>query len=240
MEHLNLFNNETAYNTAKDNLETPGVSYAEGENKVFYDPIPPAESTPVDLGLSVKWAAGNLGAMKPEDYGLYFAWGETEGYTNDINDGRVFNWTPYKWCNGSSTSFTKYNDHSSYGIVDNKIVLEPEDDAAVQNLGGKWRMPTKAEYDELLTKTTSTWDTVNGIKGKRYTASNGNSIFIPASGFRSSQNYNVGASGNYWSSSYREKNPLCAWCLFFSTYNSPYTRGDDRCLAYSIRPVLAV
>ena len=98
----------------------------------------------VELGLSVKWATQNVGAVLPEGYGDYFAWGETttKSYYGDN----------YKWCNGSWDNFTKYNTSSKYGTVDNKTRLELEDDAARANWGGAWRMPTEKEWTELHDK----------------------------------------------------------------------------------------
>ncbi|MDY4512770.1 MAG: hypothetical protein SPE10_04900, partial [Paludibacteraceae bacterium] len=109
----------------------------------------------VDLGLSVKWATCNVGASKPEEYGNYYAWGETTTKS-------TYNWSTYKWCNGSKTTLTKYNTSSSYGTVDNKTVLELADDAARANWGGAWRMPTDAEWTELRENCTWTWITKNG------------------------------------------------------------------------------
>ena len=90
----------------------------------------------VDLGLSVKWATCNVGASKPEEYGDYFAWGETQPKSN-------YDWNTYKWCNGSNDTQTKYNTKSNYGTVDNKTTLDLSDDAACANWGGNWRMPQR-------------------------------------------------------------------------------------------------
>ncbi|MCQ2319676.1 MAG: hypothetical protein MJZ90_12290 [Bacteroidales bacterium] len=99
----------------------------------------------VDLGLpsGLLWATCNVGADSPEDYGDYFAWGETETKSD-------YDWDTYKWCNGSYNTLTKYNTKSSYGTVDNKTTLELSDDAARANWGGSWRMPTEAEFQELI------------------------------------------------------------------------------------------
>lgn len=151
----------------------------------------------VDLGLTdeagrtIYWATCNVGADKPEDAGLYFAWGETVGYTSDTNDGRKFDWANYKWMKPGCSSFkniTKYTfadgqtsaDWYSNGefIGDNKKVLDLEDDAAHVNWGGDWRMPTRAEQDQLCTKCTWTWDSTK--KGYTVKGPNGNSIFLPA------------------------------------------------------------
>lgn len=149
----------------------------------------------VDLGLSVKWADMNVGASKPEDYGEYFAWGETD-------PKEVYNWSTYKWCNGSYDSQTKYCIESIFGTVDNKTTLDPEDDVAHVNWGGSWRMPTKAEQDELRNNCTWTWTTQNGVNGYKVVGLNGNSLFLPAAGYRYEDSLRgVGSEGYYWSSS---------------------------------------
>ena len=106
----------------------------------------------VDLGLpsGLKWAKCNVGATSEADYGSYFQWGET---TSDT----VFDWTTYKYCNGSSTTMTKYCTDGSFGTVDNKTTLESEDDAATQIMGSKWRMPTTDEFQELFDETLWAW-----------------------------------------------------------------------------------
>ena len=184
----------------------------------------------VDLGLSVKWATFNVGATKPEEYGDYFAWGETE-------PKEVYDWSTYKWCNGSSSSLTKYCISSIYGTVDNKTTLELSDDAARANLGGNWRMPTKAEQDELRTNCTWTWTTQNGVKGYKVTSkSNGNSIFLPAAGdFYGTSLYDEGSKGYYWSSSLYD-NSSYAYYLSFTSYDvSRYS--NNRFRGQSVRPV---
>ena len=99
----------------------------------------------VDLGLSVRWATCNVGANSPEEYGGYYAWGETE-------EKKDYNWDTYKWCKGSYNTFTKYCTNGSYGLIDNKIELDAEDDVAHVKLGGDWRMPTFDEIKELIEK----------------------------------------------------------------------------------------
>ena len=167
----------------------------------------------VDLGLSVKWATMNVGASSPEEYGEYFAWGET-------TPKDTYKWSTYKWCKGSYNTMTKYCTNSSYGTVDNKSVLDPEDDAAHVNWGGTWRMPTHAEQDELMSKCTWTWMTQNGVKGRLVTGPNGNSIFLPAAGYRGgSLLSNAGSYGHYWSSSLDTDNPFRGWYLYFRPSN---------------------
>ena len=168
----------------------------------------------VDLGLpsGLKWATCNVGATAPEGYGDYFAWGET-------NPKDKYNWSTYKYCNGSETSLTKYNTNSNFGTVDNKTTLDLSDDAARANWGGTWRMPTKAEQDELKNNCTWTWATQNGVNGCRVTSkTNGNSIFLPAAGYRYGTSVNnVGAYGYYWSSSLYESEPSFAYNLYFGS-----------------------
>ena len=150
----------------------------------------------VDLGLpsGTLWATCNIGASSPEDYGDYFAWGET-------TTKNKYNWSTYKWCNGSENTLTKYCTDSSYGIVDNKTVLEPADDAAHVNWGGSWRMPTHDEMKELKDNCAWTWTTQNNVNGYRVTGPNGKSIFLPAAGYCDEMNLiSVGSYGDYWSS----------------------------------------
>ena len=189
----------------------------------------------VDLGLpsGTKWATCNVGASKPEEYGDYYAWGETE-------PKRKYSESTYKWCNGSVRTLTKYNTYSGYGTVDNKTVLDPEDDAARANWGGAWRMPTNDEWTELCNNCTSTeTDDYNGtgVKGQIVTSNiNGNSIFLPAAGYR----YDVellfaGDLDYYWSSSLYGDSPESAWDVYFI---SDLVDGYYRYCGQSVRPVL--
>ena len=188
----------------------------------------------VDLGLpsGIKWATCNVGATTPEEYGGYYAWGETEEKEN-------YDWSTYKWCNGSETTMTKYCASSSYGTVDNKTVLDPEDDVAHVKWGGNWRMPTKAELDELCTNCTWTWTTQNGVKGYKVTSkTNGNSIFLPAAGNRDGANlYDSGSYGYYWSSSLLEGYSYCACYLYFSSGYDVWYYYHSRYHGFSVRPV---
>ena len=162
----------------------------------------------VDLGLPghVMWATCNVGASRPEDYGLYFAWGETKGYAK--GDNHSFDWKNYKWCNGSEDSMSKYCTDASFGIVDNKTVLDAADDAATANWGAGWRMPTEQEIIDLGKYCTVKWINKNyviesvtyyvaGMEVK--SKSNGNSIFLPATGYLSgTKHYEEGLRGEYW------------------------------------------
>ena len=196
-------------------------------------PMPGPVYTPeaVDLGLSVKWASFNLGASAPEGLGNYYAWGETEPKIS-------FTWSNYKWCR-SSTYMTRYNFSSAWGPVDNKYTFKDydyADDAARQALGGEWRIPTYAEWTELMEECTWTWtDNYNdtGMSGQIVTSNKegftGNSIFLPAAycmgenGF-SEDNDSIGKAGLYWSSSLCKSSPDAACMLYF--YEN-YVVGQD-------------
>ena len=185
----------------------------------------------VDLGLpsGTKWATMNVGAGSPEDYGDYFAWGET--LPKD-----VYNWSNLKWYDGNE--FTKYCIDSANGKVDNKTILELSDDAANANWGGDWRMPTKEEQDELRNE--CTWDRVtkNSVKGFTVTGPNGNSIFLPAAGYSSGPGLQgTDSFGFYWSRNLDSDYSVNAYCLYFG---SSYVNSDDysRDFGFSIRPVL--
>ena len=177
----------------------------------------------VDLGLSVKWATMNVGASSPTDYGSYYAWGETRTKSD-------YSWSTYfDSVNGSCFNFVKYDS-------DKKTSLDLSDDAAHANWGGSWRMPTRAELHELREKCTWTWTTQNGVKGYKVSSKrNGNSIFLPAAGYRydSSLRY-AGSDGYYYSSSLNTSD--MAYHLLFE---SGYVRGCqfDRYLGQSVRAV---
>ena len=204
----------------------------------------------VDLGLSVYWASCNLGAGKPVEYGDYYAWGEIDPYYSSQDpltwkDGKTgYNWASYKWCNGSSSTLTKYNTDSSRGNVDNKTVLEPEDDVAHVKLGGKWRMPTEAEWTELKAKCSWTWvENYNGsgINGMLVKATNGNSIFLPAAGYRDGTYFRNTSSyrSMCWSSSLDTLNLYYACYFYFEHFESDKA-GSGRSYRYwglPVRPV---
>ena len=202
----------------------------------------------VDLGLpsGTKWATCNVGASKPEEYGGYYAWGETEEKSN-------YDWSTYKWCNGSYYTMTKYRTDSDNGTVDNKTVLDPGDDVAHVKWGGRWRMPTEAELYELRNKCAWTWTTQNGVNGYRVTGPNGNSIFLPAAGYRDgTDNSGRGSWGGYWSSSLDSYCSNDAYGLYFfdryyfDVFYSDYCIDDNfylppyfcnRSYGRSVRPV---
>ena len=180
----------------------------------------------------MKWAKCNVGAEKETDAGLYFAWGETTGYTaSQVGTDKQFSWSDYKYGN-SSSNLTKYNQS------DGKTVLESADDAASQVMGSDWRMPTDAEFQELIDKTTKKWTQVNGVNGYKFTSKiNGNSIFIPAAGGCGNGSVlNVGSIGDVWSSSLDALGPNGAWSLGFNSGLCGMSNGY-RCIGRSVRGV---
>ena len=167
----------------------------------------------VDLGLSVKWATCNVGTTKPEGYGDYFAWGETRSKS--------------------------YYNGSSYSYYDNPTTLPLSADAARVNWGGKWRMPTMHELEELRSKCTWTWTTQNGVNGYKVTSnSNGNYIFLPAAGYRDLGSlYGAGDYGHYWSSSAygADYSTTALYLYFYSTWKD--RKNDYKAAGRSVRPV---
>ena len=193
-------------------------------------PTAPDELYAVDLGLSVKWAPYNVGATKPEEYGDYFAWGETASKKD-------YKWTNYQFGTSKNGPFSKYVIDSGYGTVDHKIVLDPEDDAAYTNWNGNWRLPSNEEAAELIDNCTWSWTTRNGVKGYKVTGPSGNFIFLPANGMRSGTSLSdAGSKGNYWSSSLSADGAYFASSPFFN--QSEVQSGNNyRYLGLGVRPV---
>ena len=206
----------------------------------------------VDLGLSVKWASFNLGASAPEEYGDYYAWGETEphympGYAQSSSpvwkEGKEgYIWSSYQWSVGSYlTKYCNDPEKGNDGFTDQKTVLDPEDDAATVHLGDEWRIPTFSEFKELALQCTWEWVTVNGINGRKVTGPNGNSIFLPAAGYRGGRYglslSGVGSYGHYAMSLYDPTIPTSAWTLYFNNSKDRTRYSESRCYGMSIRPV---
>ena len=192
----------------------------------------------VDLGLPSRllWATCNVGADKPEGYGDYFAWGETE-------TKNTYNYNTYKWFNnGNYKNIKKYNTKSDHGTVDNKTTLDPEDDAAHVKWGGNWRMPTSAEWQELYSNTNSTWTTKNGVYGRKFTSKKDTTkyIFLPAAGQHTEFGMNsVGSDGRYWSSSLYSSDPGSAYSMYFNSSNVNSQCYNVRINGFQVRPVRA-
>ena len=216
----------------------------------------------------MKWAKCNIGANSEEEAGLYFQWGDTQGYTAEqVGDGeglKAFSWADYKWSvDGSSSNFSKYN------ASDNKTVLDPEDDAAHVNMGGNWRMPTFEEYEELCLNTDIYLVPTEGeeIQGTAQKQSTGTRInwaskaegtvkgvkfykkgdkqtymFVPAYGdaYNGSVQF-VGQDGYLWASSLRSFNATYAWIFGFTAEYSGfgYVGSSSRNRGYPVRGVLA-
>ena len=216
-----------------DDWPTGSSGIPEGWTVVDGNPISIPEA--VDLGLpsGVKWASFNLGASKPEEYGDDYAWGETGPKSN-------YDWSTYKWSMGSNTTLTKYCTDSSNGYngyIDGKTVLDPEDDAAHVTLGGKWRMPTNTEWQEIMENCTWEWPYYYGLYGYLVTGPNGNSIFLPAAGCQDvNGSFGVGDYGYYWSSSLCTDYPNDAWVVAFRS-NYVHRINDSRVYGQSVRPV---
>ncbi len=220
----------------------------------------------VDLGLpgGVKWATCNVGAEKPEDAGLFFAWGEVDGFNpDDAENTRSYNWASYKWmaagqsnqsyctkytCKDGKTTCSWYSKGSYVGSVvegttyTNQTTLLPEDDAATQSWGTDWCIPTPQQFADLVNAayTTTSYEEQNGVMGLKITSkSNGNSIFLPAVGYRyNSSTMLKGTYGGYWSSQISTSASYNAVSLAFGKSTPVDAKNTDyRYYGQSIRPV---
>ena len=183
----------------------------------------------IDLGLpsGTLWANCNIGANAPEEYGDYFAWGETKPKS-------TFNWANYKWCDSEKAKLelTKYCNNERYGTVDNKTELDPENDAATVNWGSNWRMPSSEQMKELLEYTTYEWVTQNGVYGNLMTSKiNGNSIFLPTRDWSNGDIYSY-----FWSRSLDTDNSQNA-CILYSFWGLMNRENHPRYCGYNVRPV---
>lgn len=196
------------------------------------------QPTYVDLGLpsGLLWATYNIGANSPEENGDYFAWAETQPKS-------IYSWDTYQYCKGSNKTLIKYCNNANYGyngFFDNLTTLEAYDDAATANWGSGWHIPTQAEWQELLNNTTSVWTTQNGVNGRLFVATNGNSLFLPAGGFFGSSLSNVGTGGNYLSRSLNTNGfPYCTYALFISSGDCYLYNNNFRCQGLSVRAVFS-
>ncbi len=242
------------------------VNFVKKEVVVPQDTTPSSNHTYVDLGLpsGTLWATYNIGATKPEEYGDYFAWGETE-------PKEVYDWSTYKYAKASGAwdldSLTKYNFGNYYdGVVDSLSTLLPEDDAATANWGSEWRMPTIEEQRELIEECYWVW--TNGYNGSDvsghivYKAKNENDkgkvsypggnyesedysladahVFFPAAGYRFGSGVDgVGDDGSYWSSSLLEKSESYARYLDFIEEYAGWNYDSFRRIGFPVRAVRA-
>lgn len=184
----------------------------------------------VDLGLpsGLLWASCNVGASNPEEYGSYFAWGETQPKS-------VYDWETYAYYDYSRGRFTKYCNYEDFGIVDNLSTLQASDDAATAIIGNGARIPTADEWQELQNNCTSEWTTKNEVSGRLFTGSNGNTIFLPAAGIiGGSEPYGAGYGGSYWSSSLCTDYANNAWYFHL---DGAYMENYDRYIGRPVRPV---
>ena len=226
-----LFPNATANVDLKSNTSKM-ITFEGGveANKIYYKHISDMEFAPlnweeyeeenlingheyVDLGLSVKWATCNVGASSPEDYGNYYAWGDIV----------------------TKTSYTSSN-FSTKDLQINDISGNAQYDAATVNWGGTWRIPTKDEINELRNNCTWTWTTQNGVNGYKVEGNNGNSIFLPAAGYRTTILKDAGSKGCYWSSTNYDF--ISNYAISLTIKDGYYTNGGNaRDNGRSIRPV---
>ena len=197
----------------------------------------PSKHQYVDLGLSVKWATCNIGATKPEEHGDFFSWGETE-------NKRINKWETYKYSEGAPKALTKYCSNPDYAWqkkVDSISVLYLEDDVAHIKWGGTWRIPTRAQIEELLDNCTWTWTTMNDVNGYKVTSKkpgySDKSIFLPVTGeYEDGKILNYRQHGYYWSRDCGTVTSETAYTL------EVYTKGasreiQPRCKSLAVRPV---
>ena len=181
----------------------------------------------VDLGLSVKWANKNLGAMTAERPGLFLSWGE-------LNPKIDYLFDRYEFYNKSSRSYQNIGTDIS----------ATQYDAAYSHSGGKYRMPTQAEMQELLDRCTITNEVFKGVDGFRVTGPNGNSIFMPASGYKYIESIKFTSDGSqnkkcgfYWTSEPLSNSKISAYSLIMGTDGARTITSFDRASGLVIRPV---
>lgn len=198
------------------------------ENSPDSDLVENSATNAIDMGVSVKWADKNVGASRPEIYGAYYAWGGTWKKSE-------YSWFTYDFSNDNNGyEFWKYNTKESYGYIDSIIVLEEQDDVASQLLGKKWRIPTAEEWQELIDNCSWKSGKLNNIYGMYVTASNGNTIFLPAAGHKydGMRYYSEGSYCDYWSSTLNSEYPREAVGM-----RNGHIHNDYRYNGFSIRAV---
>ena len=240
-----LFPNATANVDMKsDNNKKVNFEGGVEANKIYYKHVSDMEFYPltwedyeeetntingheyVDLGLpsGLLWATCNVGANSPEEYGNYYAWGETSTKSN------------YSSSNCPTYGLT-ISQLQSQGYIDGEGNLTAQHDAATANWGGDWRMPTYDELQELITSCTWTWTTQNGVNGSNVEGPNGNSIFLPITGYRGGSSCYAVVSGFYWSSTPFESYDDDAYVLNISS-DGHIVGSFTRYFGQSVRPVI--
>ena len=244
MKYLKLFDTESDYKAYRDGVVggyiKPNVSLCDDNGNVYYNYSPFNGYDYVDLGLpsGTLWATCNVGATKPTEYGLYFQWGDTVGYTAaQVGTGEgqkkfASDWSDYKW--GVNPNFMKYTTTGE--------TLELEDDAAHVNMGGDWHMPTPTQIQELINtaNTTSTWTTQDGVNGRLFTSKSdpSKSIFIPAAGGAwNGSVHNIGDEADVWASMLGTVGVIYGQYLSFGS-GFAYLGNSDRCYGFSVRGVV--
>ena len=246
MKFIQVFDTDTKYKIYRNSIwyAKPNVSYSRDVKEVHYN-YPPTfilnanghEYVDLDLPSGTRWATMNVGASKPSDYGKYFQWGDTQGYTKDqVGTGsgkKAFLETDYKWSiNGSTSNFSKYTTSGA--------TLELADDAANANMGGDWHMPTPTQIQELINNTTSTLTTQDGVNGRLFTSKkdSSKSIFIPAADLAWDGAFSGSGDGGYvWSSMLGASSASNGQYLYF--YSSNVNLKElYRCNGCSVRGVL--
>ena len=202
-KYLKKFDTHTEYETyiEGENVILPNVSYCDDNKDVHYNPIVPdpyGGHDYVEIG-GIKWATMNIGASSITDAGLYFQWGDTQGYTAaQVGVDKTFDLANYKYSDNGTTAMTKYND------IDEKANLEASDDAAKVLWGGNWRTPTSQDIDTLIGAVDAEWVVEyqgSGINGVVciYKVDSSNVLFLPACGVcRDDELQNVNYEGLYW------------------------------------------
>ena len=241
-QYLKLFKNQADYEAAS---EKPPVSHIIEEVEVIQNIDPYGGHDYVEIG-GLKWATMNIGANSITDKGLFFQWGDTQGYTAaQVGSGsgqKYFGWADYKYGNGGSSE----SDMTKYNSTDSKTVLDASDDAAQAAWGGNWRMPTKEDFAALSAAVTTVWVTNyqgSGVNGRLMTDKNDSSkvLFFPAAGYCENGNVrNVGSTGRCWSSSLDTDDVLSARSLYFYGVGVYWQDYSSRYYGFPVRGILDV
>lgn len=233
---------EKQENPEQENLAPNGITVYPPASEYHYDgdginhPF-------VDLGLpsGTLWATQNVGADSTNAFGWFIAWGETEPKS-------VYDWSTYKYCEGSQLKLTKYSHDASpdflkfgyNGYNDTLSVLLPCDDAATVNWGSNWRTPTYDEWVELAENCTAAYINQDSVCGILYTGPNGNTLFLPGTGKYFDSNYTGWGYGDYWSSSLPTLWVDHAWRFGFIIHGTDYFMYEEsRQFGIPVRPVRA-